>query len=349
MTAPREAGPREAGSRMTGSRMTALRLRLPRLDPRWWMLALAVVAGAVAAWAAQRHLQTLAARLEAAARQPMQSVVVAAVDLPAGTLLDVQRVAVRDMPREWLPADALLPEDFDAAQGALLGRAVRRGDPILAGFLERQAVHQPFSSQLAAGRRAVTIPVDEISSLSGMLEPGDLIDLYVSFLHEQRRVTAPLLQGVRVLATGHQRGEHDAAEGYGRGYATVTLDASPEDAVRLVAARQQGSISAMLRHAGDAQPATVQASGDLATLLGIAPQAPTRPRDVPVIFGDRGPLAIPGLNDADGASRFRQAQDELARAGDDGFAEDLGGMAARNALDAHRAPRHAEATMGKTP
>lgn len=337
------------GSRQTGSRKTGSRFRLPRPDPRWWMLALAVVAGGVAAWAAQHHLQTLAARLEAAARQPMQAVVVAAVDLPAGTLLDAHRVAVRDMPREWLPADALLPEDFDAAQGAMLGRAVRRGDPILAGFLERQAAHQPFSSRLAAGRRAVTIPVDEISSLSGMLEPGDLIDLYVSFMHEQRRVTAPLLQGVRVLATGQQRGELDANEGYGRGYATVTLDASPEDAVRLVAARQQGSISAMLRHAGDAQPAAVRASGDLATLLGIAPQVPTRRPDVPVIFGDRGPLAIPGLDDPEAASRLREYEADMAGSGDDGFIADLGGMAGRPARDRARMQRSADTTTGLAP
>src|SRR5690606_22739239 len=102
---------------MTMSRFRLPRLRRPRLgrphlDPRWWMLALAIVAGGVAAWAAQHHLRTLAARLEAAARQPMQAVVVAAVDLPAGTQLDVHRVAVRDMPAEWLPADALLPEEF---------------------------------------------------------------------------------------------------------------------------------------------------------------------------------------------------------------------------------------------
>nr|MBF0684157.1 Flp pilus assembly protein CpaB [Pseudomonas sp.] len=287
------------------------------------MLALAIVAGVVAAWAAQHHLRTLAARLEAAARQPMRAVVVAAVDLSADTQLDAHRVAVRDMPTEWLPADALLPEQFDAAQGATLRRPVRRGDPILAGYLEHRAAHQPFSAQLAAGRRAVTIPVDEISSLSGMLEPGDLIDLYVSFQHEHRRVTAPLLQGVRVLATGHQRGEHDAADGYGRGYATVTLDASPEDAVRLVAARQQGSISAMLRHAGDAQPASAPVSGDLATLLGIAPQAVARPRDVPVIFGDRGPRAIPGLNDADAAARLEEAGSGMRGRADEAFAGDL--------------------------
>src|SRR5690606_12705695 len=107
-------------------------------------------------------------------------------------------------------------------------------------------------------------------------------------------------------------------------------DASPEDAVRLVAARQQGSISAMLRHAGDAQPATAQVSGDLATLLGIAPQAAVRPRDVPVIFGDRGPRAIPGLNDADAAARLEETGNGMRRRADETFAGDLAGAASRD-------------------
>ncbi len=263
------------------------------------MLIVAVLAGAIAAWGAQHHIRMLVATLEAGARQPTREVVVAADDMAAGSRLAMETVAVRDMPLQWVPADALLPEDFATVQGALLAKPVRRGDPILPGYLE-QARHQPFSAQLAAGRRAVTIPVDEISSLSGMLEPGDLIDLYVSFEHQRRRVTAPLLQGVRVLATGRQHGGDETGEGHGRGFATVTLDASPQDAVRLVAARQQGSISAMLRHAGDAQTPASGTSGDLATLLGMTAEPPRRPREVPVIFGDRGPRAIPGLNDGNG-------------------------------------------------
>ncbi|MBU4610124.1 Flp pilus assembly protein CpaB, partial [Achromobacter sp. GG226] len=228
------------------------------------------------------------------ARQPMREAVVAAEDLAAGAVLDARTAAVREVPVAWFPQDAVLPVDFAAAEGARLGRALPRGEIVLWSHLVT-ARQQPFSAQLAAGRRAVTIAVDEINSLSGMLEPGDVIDLYVSFEHEGRRVTAPLLANVRVLATGRQHdGLADATE---RGFATLTLDAAPEDAVRLVAARQQGSIAAMLRHPGDAGPAAPSRAGDLARLLGL--DRPTRApaAGVPVVFGDRGPLAIPGLHE----------------------------------------------------
>src|SRR5690606_30674432 len=115
-----------------------------------------------------------------------------------------------------------------------------------------------LSARLTEGRRAVTMPVDEINSLSGMLQPGDLIDLYVSFEHRRRRVTAPLLQGVLVLATGPrtfadgERSQQAPGAGAG-GYSAITLDTSPEDAVKLVAARQAGTITAMLRHPRDSR------------------------------------------------------------------------------------------------
>lgn len=280
-------------------------MRIPqisRLDPRWWMLGAAIAVGLLAAWLAQRHLESLIAAIEARAARPMTAVVVAAEDLVAGSRIAVERVAVRDIPAEWVSSEAVLPQDFDYVQGAMLSRLVRRGEPILHGHIE-QPRQQPFSAQLAAGRRAITIPVDEISSLSGMLEPGDFIDLYVSFEHRRRRVTVPLLQNVRVLATGRQHEAGDAlADGHRRGYATVTLDASPEEAVKLVAARQQGSISAMLRHGLDGQAPAQPAGGDLASLLGLGESEPQAPRDIPVIFGDRGPAVIPGL---DGATAVR--------------------------------------------
>lgn len=260
------------------------------------MLGAAIVIGLLAAWMAQRHLQDLIAAIEARAARPTRAVVVAADDLPPGSRIAVERVAVREIPLEWVSSEAVLPEQFERVQGALLNRMVRRGEPVLHGHIE-QPRQQPFSAQLAAGRRAITIPVDEISSLSGMLEPGDFIDLYVSFEHRRRRVTVPLLQNIRVLATGRQHEAGDAVvEGYRRGYATVTLDASPEEAVKLVAARQQGSISAMLRHGADGQVPPAHEGGDLASLLGMSDPEPAAPRDIPVVFGDRGPAVIPGLD-----------------------------------------------------
>src|SRR5690554_3951615 len=168
----------------------------------------------------------------------------------------------------------------------VLQTGLRAGDLILPAH-GRIVQPSAFSSYLCEGRRAITMPVDAINSVSGLLQPGDLIDLYVSFEYQRRRITAPLLQGVLVLATGMatQAGQHDQqtdVSSFDYGYSTVTLDVAPEDAVKLVAARQSGIITAILRNPGDTVSSSKASRGDLATLLGINVQGPPpRVRKVP--------------------------------------------------------------------
>src|SRR3546814_17633902 len=82
----------------------------------------------------------------------------------------------------------------------MLRAPLRGGDAVLEVHTTGQD-HAAFSSHLSAGRRAISMPVDAINSVSGLLQPGDLIDLYVSFESQRRHITAPLLQVVLVLAT----------------------------------------------------------------------------------------------------------------------------------------------------
>ncbi|WP_427185078.1 Flp pilus assembly protein CpaB [Bordetella bronchialis] len=261
---------------------------------RWLMAAVTVVAGLLAAWAARQHIQGRIEQIEAQARVATVSRLVAAYDLEAGTRLDEAYVAVRDIPREWAPSDALAPEDFAAYTHSVLAHPLRRGDPIQRAHVAPEKA-APLSSRVPAGRRAITIPVDDINSLSGMLQAGDLLDLYVSFEHGRRQITAPLLQGVLVLATGREGEGDEAAAG---AFSTITLDAGPEDAVKLVAARQAGRITAILRHHQDAATHAVAAQGDLAALLGIDAPGDAPPRSVPVLYGDRLHLdANAGLDD----------------------------------------------------
>lgn len=277
---------------------------LNRIPQRWLMAAITVVAGLLAAWAARQHIQGRIAQIEAEARVATVSRLVAAYDLAAGTRLDEAYVAVRDIPAEWAPSDALAPEDFAAHTYNVLAHPLRRGDPILRSHLTPMKA-APLSSRVPAGRRAITIPVDDINSLSGMLQAGDLLDLYVSFEHGRRQITAPLLQGVLVLATGREGDGDEAATG---AFSTITLDTGPQDAVKLVAARQAGRITAILRHHRDADTNATAARGDLAALLGIDAAGDTPPRAVPVLYGDR-----PYLD----AGNPRDTDDE--RAGDSGL------------------------------
>jgi len=266
---------------------------LGKLPDRVWLIAaIAVVAGGLAAWSARQHLLERTELIEARARVPMVQRLVAAYDLAVGTRLQADHVAVRDIPAAYAASDSLVPERFNEIDGGLLNRPLRQGDPIVAAYVGSAA--EAFSTKVGAGRRAVTMPVDETSALSGMLAPGDLIDLYVSFEHRRRQITAPLLQGVLVLATGRQTlGDDQEAH---RAYSSITLDVAPEDAVKLVVARQAGRVTAMLRHPSDDRATRAAARGDLAALLGIEKAERDTTPEVPVIYGDRRVRGVPNLN-----------------------------------------------------
>lgn len=264
------------------------------------VLMLALLAGLAAAWSARQHIQGHVQRLEADARTPVVARVVAAHDLPAGTRLGLEHLASRVFPAGLVPSDSVDAGHYGRLTGMVLRSPLRAGDLILPahGRVVEQAA---FSSQLGDGRRAVTMPVDAINSLSGLLQPGDLIDLYVSFEYQRRRITAPLLQGVLVLATGAQTQlAADVPAGHAQqGYATVTLDTSPEDAVKLVAARQSGTITAVLRHPNDDRPSRKAARGDLASLIGVAnPPPPRTSARAPVLYGNKESRTVPRLTPA---------------------------------------------------
>ena len=146
-----------------------------------------------------------------------------------------------------------------------------------------------FSARLQSGQRAVTVPVDEISSLSGMVEPGDRIDIVVSARNETRNFTFTLLQNVAVLATGsHADPDARDAQGQPRSYTTITLDTSPEDAKRVIAAREIGRVTALLRAPGDITPVST-AITDGRKLLGLPDGDGKGISSVPVIYGG-GPI-----------------------------------------------------------
>ena len=259
------------------------------------MLLFALAAGLCSAWAARQYLQDRAQLIEDRAKVPMAQRIVAAQDLPAGTRLEPAHLVIRSFPAALVSSDSLPPERYTELSGTVLRAPLRSGDPVLP---VHAAAHQPgaFSSYLASGRRAITMPVDAINSVSGLLQPGDLIDLYVSFEYQRRRITAPLLQGVLVLATGSTT-QHalDSGNKLSIPYATVTLDTAPEDAVKLVAARQSGTITAVLRPPHDGESTQKAVRGDLASLLGVNRPPSAASRKVPVLYGNQAVRSVPRL------------------------------------------------------
>lgn len=254
---------------------------MPKRIPRnLLILALATLFGLGAAWLAARYLEERTSEIEQRHQGATAQAVVAKTDLPAGTTITHERVAVREVPVEWLHSSAITPEQFERAAGAVLALPARGGEALVWSQLE-EGRDAGLSARLAPGRRATTIPVDETSSLSGLLRPGDRIDLLATLQRDNQHLTLPLLQGVLVLATGsHTRVGDDAVRG--EDFSTVTLDLSDEDATRLVAARSVARLTAVLRNPEDRRTGPV-ARTDALALLGFA--ASPRQEGIPVIYG----------------------------------------------------------------
>lgn len=243
----------------------------------------ALIAGLVAAWAAHEHIQMREQEIARQAEVPVLERLAVAVDLPAGTPLQLNHLGARDVPHPWVPENSFEVDAADQVVGQRLSVDLKQGDVLLSAHIRADEAKPAVSNMVPPGRRAVTLPVSEIQGASGLLRVDDLIDLYVSFVHQGQQVTAALAQGVRVLAL-----HGDSVP------AVVTLDASEQDAIKLVAARHVGRMTAMLRRAGDSLVSGATRTGDLAALIGLerpstalAPEPLATPIRVPVLYGDR--------------------------------------------------------------
>lgn len=185
------------------------------------------------------------------------SYIVANSDLASGTIVDPfdqSRFAIRsDIPAEFAQSTAITPEQADSINGALLLSDLKRGDILTWQFIDTDERRQ-LASRLSPGRRALTIPVDDQSSISSMLNPNDHIDLILTYQKLGNVIAAPLMQNVRVLATGDSLsidGSYAQDTGYDDGYSTITLDLNIDDVSRVTTALELGRLSAVLRNPDD--------------------------------------------------------------------------------------------------
>lgn len=261
----------------------------------------AVVFGGLAVFAASRYIsQTISA--EKARLNPnveMMDVVVAKTDLSRGDIVTSDNMAVRQVPRIYVPGTAVLPDQFGNVEGARLAVDIRSGEVLIRGTLEGADV-STFATNIRSGVRGMTVAVDEVNSISGLLQPGDRVDLFFTAKPPNRANragpqdrTLVLMQNVLVLATGRQVrptiGE-GGQPGVGRAFTTVTIEASPNDAQRLILAQRTGSITAVLRGPDDKAPLLASAM-DASSLFGIAEparRAPDNSRRAEIIVGGTG-------------------------------------------------------------
>jgi pilus assembly protein CpaB len=187
-------------------------------------------------------------------------------------------MAVRQIPSDLAPSSGISPERFESYIGSTLALSVRSGEPLLTvAIAGSDAAH--FSQRLRTGFRAITIAVDEVNALSGMLQPGDRIDLMLTARAADARndghdQTIVLMQDVLILATGRQvhpdlRGDAESSKSQERQFGAITIEVDPDRAQRLIVAQRSGRITAILRNPTD-RGAIPKAAMDVNALLGGA-------------------------------------------------------------------------------
>ncbi len=231
------------------------------INKNWLLLAGAIALGGVAFFLSNKAIQSRIAQLEEEATRgkTMQRVVVANKLLRAGEMVDSTVVSVREMPADFVNKATVLPETYDTVDGQVLQVDVQRGEPLLTNYTVNRG-GAVFAAAVKEGRRALTIEVDEISSISGMLRPGDRIDLMLTAKPSQggmptanaKDMTFPMLSNVEVLATGQaQKARPADGEDAAQGYSHITLDVTPEEGTRIIAAKTAGRLTAVLRNPAD--------------------------------------------------------------------------------------------------
>lgn len=212
----------------------------------------ALALGGLAAWLAVGYVQRTIE--EKTTVQPEDTVLVGVPkrDIAAGELLGPDDLAARPVPPDLVPADVITPDNYQQYVGRLLRAPVRQGAPVSASALV--PLYEQFSAVIGKGNVAYNLSVDENNSISGMLIPGDHVDILLTVDDEASGARVlPLMENVLVLATGTRVGEmpldQDSA-----GFGSITLEVSPDNAQRLAVADKAGSLRVVLRQVEDRQP-----------------------------------------------------------------------------------------------
>ena len=130
------------------------------------------------------------------------------------------------------------------------------------------------SAILKPGKRAIAVKGDKVIGLSGLIRPGNLVDVFVTVKdpRNKREITKLVLEKVPVLATGPkiEEGEDGTAP-----VDVYTLEVSPEDGEKLALSSSRGKLQFALRNATDLETVLTKGATIPKTLASLSPGADT--------------------------------------------------------------------------
>jgi len=213
------------------------------------VMGLALLSGLAAAWLALNYLRQPESPIRTV-EPTVTEVVVAARDLPLGTLLTAKDVKVVGWP------GGLLPEGYSSSVEEVLGRGVISNvvlnEPLISSKIADKEAGGGLPIVIPAGMRGVSVRVDDVISIAGFVLPGTRVDVLVTLDQGSQQgnpVTKIVLQNISVLTSG-QVIERDL-NGEPNQVTVITMLVTPEQAEQLVLSATRGRIQLALRNTLD--------------------------------------------------------------------------------------------------
>ena len=225
------------------------------------MIAFAVVFGLLAVFVAQSWLNNQAAQrmrsLEAQnQKKPVatQTIVVANKPLRFGVELSRSNLREVGWPDDALPVGAFSTIDQVLTAGRrVVLTAIEQNEPILGSKITGSGQRATLSAMIRDGLRAITVRVNDVEGVGGFVLPGDRVDVMLTRQIDKNAATTDVvLQNTRVLAIDQLADERSDKPTVVK---AVTLEVDPTGAQKISLAASIGTLSLMLRKAGESESA----------------------------------------------------------------------------------------------
>jgi len=211
------------------------------------------------------------------AKPPVQTgiVLLAGRDIPASTPITAEDLIMKEIPVEYIQPGVVT--SLGQVIGQIASTPIAAGEQIIkTRLLPPGKIGKTLSEITPQGKRAVTVSVDNISSLAGLLKPGDFVDVFALITPPagtkwpEAEKTAPslvpLFQGVEILAVGGEvspsqvspTAKREAQKTLSTAEGIVTLALNPQEAILLSFVQEHGKIRLALRSSEDVKVESIK-------------------------------------------------------------------------------------------
>jgi Flp pilus assembly protein CpaB len=193
---------------------------------------------------------------QAAASEQLKSVIAAAVPIKQNVKITEDMLKKLELPAKSVHPDSVL--DPAKIIGQYATTDIAADEVILKNHLQSPEDSDSISGKIGEDYRAVTLPGGKIETVANMIEPEDTIDIIFTGPIPEKKMTdtVVLQENVRVLAVGRRIKTTDAyAE-----YDSITVEALPADAVKLIKAVKTGTLNYILHSKRKSEDTKVEGS-----------------------------------------------------------------------------------------